>query len=263
MTTAWIETPRGAFRYDLAGQGEGPPLVLLHEMGGSMESWDAVWADLTAQRRVLRYDVRGFGQSIKLTGPLAMQDWLDDLAGLLDTLDLTGPIDLAGIALNGATALAFAAAHPDRVRRVLASSPATAIPAERQAGVRDLADRMEAEGMLPLAESLFHNYTEPMRQRDPAAFTAFRARWICNDPRSFADTYRMLADLDMEDALRSIAVPTRIIGGTHDPLRPPETTRAICDMIPDAEYRELETGHYFPVQTPALCRDTLLEWFAL
>ena len=57
----FIEANGVSLRYDV--QGSGPPLVLIHEMGGTMESWELVVPLLTAKRRVIRYDTRGAGFS--------------------------------------------------------------------------------------------------------------------------------------------------------------------------------------------------------
>ena len=67
----WIEVNGAALRYDLQGQGAST-LVLIHEMGGTLESWNDVLPPLTLRRRVLRYDTRGAGLSEKVRGPLSI-----------------------------------------------------------------------------------------------------------------------------------------------------------------------------------------------
>ena len=51
----------------VSGSGK-TTLVLVHEMGGTLDSWDQVMPALTNSRRVLRYDTRGAGLSAKLGG---------------------------------------------------------------------------------------------------------------------------------------------------------------------------------------------------
>jgi 3-oxoadipate enol-lactonase len=79
----FIEVNDVALRYELSGRGECT-LVLIHEMGGSLESWDEVAPVLAANRRVLRYDTRGAGLSAKVRGALSIDTMVDDLAALLD-----------------------------------------------------------------------------------------------------------------------------------------------------------------------------------
>ncbi|MBU6499173.1 MAG: hypothetical protein KGQ40_11660, partial [Rhodospirillales bacterium] len=62
--TDWIDLGDIALRFRLEGRGSSV-LVLVHEMGGTLESWDHVLPALLPGRRVLRYDTRGAGQSEK------------------------------------------------------------------------------------------------------------------------------------------------------------------------------------------------------
>ena len=67
-----------ALRYDLDGNGLST-LVLIHEMGGTLESWDLVAPLLSGKRRILRYDTRGAGLSQKVRGMLTIDAMVDDL----------------------------------------------------------------------------------------------------------------------------------------------------------------------------------------
>src|SRR5580700_4580023 len=109
----FIELDRIALRYELSGRGERT-LVLVHEMGGSLESWDEVAPKFAGSRRVLRHDTRGAGMSQKVRGVLGFETMADDIAALLDRLGISGKVALAGIAVGGAIALQFAARYPDR-----------------------------------------------------------------------------------------------------------------------------------------------------
>ena len=83
----WIEANGVSLRYELSGAGDDT-LVLVHELGGSLESWDDVLPEFQKHFRVLRYDQRGFGLSEKVKGPLDLNDMAADIAGLLDALAL-------------------------------------------------------------------------------------------------------------------------------------------------------------------------------
>ena len=120
---SWIEANGASLRYDLSGSGR-ETLVLIHEVGGCIESWDDALAAFQGQFRVLRYDQRGFGMSEK-TRVITMDGIVADLVALLDALRIAGSVHLAGCAMGAAIALAFAGRHPRRVSRVVAASPAT------------------------------------------------------------------------------------------------------------------------------------------
>src|SRR5579862_6712723 len=83
FTMNWIEVNGTALRYELSGAGS-TTLVLIHEMGGTLDSWDQGLKALNNSRRVLRYDTRGAGLSEKIAGAVTWNDMADDLKGLLD-----------------------------------------------------------------------------------------------------------------------------------------------------------------------------------
>ena len=58
----FVEVNGTALRYELSGRGVST-LVLIHEMGGTLESWDLVRFHLAGKRQILRYDTRGAGLS--------------------------------------------------------------------------------------------------------------------------------------------------------------------------------------------------------
>src|SRR6201991_3847534 len=103
----FIEANGVGLRCELTGTGERT-LVLVHEMGGSLESWDDVAPRFAQSRRVLRYDPRGAGLSQKVRGELTLDTMADDIAALLDHYGIAGKVALAGGGVGGARALAFA-----------------------------------------------------------------------------------------------------------------------------------------------------------
>src|ERR1700722_12717872 len=127
----WIEVNGTSLRYELSGSGK-TTLVLVHEMGGTLDSWDQVLPALNNTRRVLRYDTRGAGISEKIGGKVTFDDMADDIATLLDALAITGKVALAGTAVGAAIAIHFAARHATRAGALVVTSPATGVPAERR-----------------------------------------------------------------------------------------------------------------------------------
>src|SRR5262249_33511071 len=119
----FAEINGAGLRYELSGKGERT-LVLVHEMGGALESWEAAARGLPEPRRVLRYDCRGAGLSQKVRGTLSIDTMADDIAALLDHTGITGKVALAGIAVGGAVALHFAARHGARTTALAVGSPA-------------------------------------------------------------------------------------------------------------------------------------------
>lgn len=252
----FIEANGAGLRCELSGAGERT-LVLVHEMGGSLESWDDVAPRFAPSRRVLRYDTRGAGLSQKVRGELTLDTMADDIAALLDHYRIAGKVALAGVAVGGAIALHFAARHPRRTSAVVVGSPATGIAAERRVPALERLAKIEAAGMaFAVGDSMKGGYAEELRG-NLTRFERFQARWLGNDPSSYATVWRMLANADMDAELARLSCPVLVIGGSLDRVRPAPMAESIAKTIPGARYVELRTGHYMSVQTPELISDTI------
>ncbi|MBV9251657.1 MAG: alpha/beta fold hydrolase [Acetobacteraceae bacterium] len=247
----WIEVNGTSLRYELLGSGAAT-LVLIHEMGGTLESWDQVVPVVSNTRQVLRYDTRGAGLSEKIRGAVTWDDMAGDLKALLDVLEITGKVAVAGIAVGAGIAVHFAAQNPDRTGALVLHGPATGVTGERRQATLDRAAAVEAGRMRGVAEASLANSYPPVVRHDPDTFRQFRARWLGNDPRSFAAINRMLAAEDISDNLPRIGCPALVTAGTHDGLRPPSLIEPLSRRIPGAEFLELNTGHFASVQTPGL-----------
>lgn len=223
----WIEVNAARLRYDYR-RGDGT-LVLLHEMGGTLESFDALLSHLGERRGVLRYDQRGAGLSSNVTVPLAIDTPAADLAALLDALSIEGPVTLVGAAVGAAVAIRFAARFPQRVAALVLLAPATSVAPARRAATLEKIEQLERHGV-------------------PTALGGA----IRLDPMSYGATYRMLLGLDLEADLGRIGAPTLVIAGERDGFRPPSEVAALAAKMAGGRFVALDTGHVMAVETPAL-----------
>lgn len=246
----YVEVNGTALRYTRDGES-GPLIVMIHEMGGMIENWDDVVTLLGPNYRSLRYDTRGFGLSAKLTGDVDVVTLTDDLRALLDAESITEKVVVAGCALGAATALVFAARFPERSAATVVMSPVLDMaPADREPR-REALKGLLKDGMISIAEgALAAAYPEVLRARDPHRFQQFRARWLGNDPESFAAHYRMLIAMDISKDLHAVICPTLGICGTLDKFRSPAYVRGVLAPLRDMEFVEIETSHHQTVETP-------------
>ncbi len=254
----WMDVNGVSLRYELSGNAGAPTVLLVHELGGCLDSWDETLSAFQQHFRVLRYDQRGFGQSEKVSGTLKLDDMVADIAALLDALAITSPVRVVGSALGAGIAAAFAARHPKRVSRLVIQSLVTrSNPATRPHMVARAAE-VERTGMRAQAQaSLDRSYPDVLRG-DRSRFDTYRARWITNDPHSFAAINRMLLEMEVDPELSRIACPTLSIGCKHDSMRSPAMVEELTKMIPGARYAEADSGHFMHAQTPDLFAQMVL-----
>jgi 3-oxoadipate enol-lactonase len=247
----WIEVNGTSLRYEVSGGGPST-LVLVHEMGGTLDSWDQVLPALNNGRRVVRYDTRGAGLSEKIGGAVTWDQMAGDLAELLDALGVIGKVSVAGIAVGSAIAVHFAVRYPDRAAALVLHGPAVGVGEDRRQATLDRAAAVQAGGMRSVVETSLAASYPPVVRHNQAVFEAFRARWLGNDPESFAAINRMLAAENIEHELAEVRCPTLVTAGRHDGLRPRSVIEPMAGRIPGAHFLELNSGHFASVQTPGL-----------
>ena len=268
----WVEANGTSLRYELSGGGAST-VVLLHEIGMALESWDELVPMIQSGRRVLRYDLRGFGLSEKIRGSFTLDDEVADLKGLLDALDIHGPVTLVGGALGASIALRFAAAYPERTRALVlispifrvdpvVASPAATAPPPPPPG-SDPASLIEAHGI--------RSYLDERQQQAiyPAGLRTNAARWrrflgieLSGDPDSRAATLRMVArDGDASRDTSAVRCPTLVAATALFALGSPARIKADADAIAGAQFVVLQTGHLAALESPQLVAPMLLQFF--
>jgi len=118
MLPAAIETLPNGRRVRVARLGKGPPLVLLHGYPDTLQIWSELALRLAGEASVIAFDWPGLGQSEPWPGGATPFHLADRLATLLDAWGLDR-VDVAGLDMGGQPALAFAARHPGRIRRLV------------------------------------------------------------------------------------------------------------------------------------------------
>lgn len=105
--------------------GRGRPILFIHGLGASSAMFEPQVAAFRTGYRVLCPDLRGSGQSGRLTGPIAtiLDRQCDDIADLLDYLELKQVV-LCGVSYGGVVTYHFALRHPDKVRAIIITDSA-------------------------------------------------------------------------------------------------------------------------------------------
>src|SRR3954469_4318154 len=114
----YVDIGQVSLFFEEAGTG-ATPVVLLHELGGSSESWREVIPLLAPDRRVIAVDFRCAGRSEKPIGSFGISDLADDVEALLQSVGIADAVDMTGAALGSLVGALLAIRHPQRVRRLM------------------------------------------------------------------------------------------------------------------------------------------------
>jgi 3-oxoadipate enol-lactonase len=257
----WLEVNGTVLRYELR-PGDSLATVLIHEMGGALESWDAVWSLLPANQTVLRYDTRGAGLSEKLLDTPDIDSHVDDLAALLDRLGIMDPVVLAGVAVGAGIAIRFAARHPHRVHALIGMAPACGVaPAARDATIAR-ANLLREQGLRDIVPALLERTWPSPLQTDAERFATFRSRWLTADAASFAGIFAMLANMNLDEDLPKLPARSVLVAGTYDGLRPPEEIDRLARLAHHIQSVHVASGHFMHIQSPKCVATLILEFAA-
>jgi pimeloyl-ACP methyl ester carboxylesterase len=197
-------------------EGRGPLVVLIHGVGARLDNWDGVASRLTNEYRVLRYDLRGHGESTRAPGPYSLPLLANDLKALLDHVGESAA-NVAGHSLGGMIAQMLALRHSGHVHRLALLSAVAGRTKEERERVAARIDLIRTgDAGEHFRNSIPRWFSDAFIAANPDIIAAYAARNAGNDPDCYAAAYRVLALEDLDSELDQIHVPTLVATGEHD-----------------------------------------------
>ncbi len=233
--------------------GSGVALLWIHGFPFHREMWAPQIEALRSEARVIAPDLRGFGASERTPGPYTMEQYADDLARLLDALEVESAV-VGGLSMGGYVALALVRRHPDRVRALLLVDTRAEADTEEAREKRGATAALVREGGAPLwiDELLPQLLSEETLRERPEVVERLRRIMQAAHPDSIAAALAGMAGRpDSRDLLPRIRVPTVVIVGAHDAITPPEAAEATARAIPGARLVVIAgAGHVSSLERP-------------
>jgi pimeloyl-ACP methyl ester carboxylesterase len=239
------------------GPRDAPVVILLHGLGSSLHTWEPWAKDLSARFRVIRYDLPGFG----LTGADPTGDYSDArsiavLAALMDALSVQRA-SLIGNSMGGKLAWQFAAAHPDRMDKLILISPDGYASPGFEYGKKPEVPMVAR--VLPytlptflLRMNLVPAYGDPSRLTE-ATVTRYRDLMLAPGVRrALLDRTGQVMLEPPEPRLRQITAPTLLVWGEKDGLIPFSNAKDYLNAIPNVRLVSFPNpGHVPQEEDPA------------
>jgi pimeloyl-ACP methyl ester carboxylesterase len=255
MVDATIHYATSADGTSIAWTRFGSGDVDLVWLGGFVGHLEIVWEQALARRflerlgafaRVVAFDKRGQGLSDRPDRAVTMEEHADDLLAVMDAAGLERPV-LMGVSEGGPAALVFAAAHPDRLAKlVLYGTYARLLVDEDYPGIpHENIDNMRARALERWGDPIALHGFAPSMADDPA-FGAWWAR-LQRHGISRAGMQHLLdtwEQLDVRAALPSIRVPTLVMCHSSDKMTPLHWSEYLADHIEAARLVDLGPGDH-------------------
>jgi len=184
-----------------------------------------------------------------------MEQYADDVAGLLDALSIEDQVVFAGLSMGGYVGWQFWRKYSSRVKGlILCDTRAVADTTEVAAGRLEMAKRVLNEGPDPLVEAMVPKlFGEPTVKNRPEVVESLRAVMLSSDRRAVAAAARGMAERpDVTSMLGGIDCPSLVIVGRLDAISTPEEMRSIAEALPRVGYVEIaDSGHMTTMENPA------------
>jgi 3-oxoadipate enol-lactonase len=247
--------------------GEGPVVLFLHGFPFDKSMWDGQIKDFTAAGfRAVVPDLRGLGETKAIAEISTMDDMGSDAAALLDQLEVDQAI-VCGLSMGGYVACEFANLFSNRLHGlVLAGTRAPADNEQEKAGREQQVQTMLRAGMVPISIATVPKLlAERTRTEKPDVVKGVRAMITRSDPKGSAAAQRgMAARRDYTDDLAEINVPTLIIVGREDPIRPVSDAEFMHQRIRNSRLEIIEdAAHMTNMEQPEKFNRVVIDFLQL
>lgn len=249
---AWVEALDTAIYYEATGSPRDRPVLFLHELGGSHESWSSL-VGLLDSCHCVSVDLPGAGRSEKRQGNRSLVELAAVMRALMIQIAPGRRWNLVGSALGSFVALVLARDHPELIETVTVCAVVPTIDAPTGAYLRDRVKRIEQGGMAAVTQySLANSLTRKLPLPTDAFRRDYEYAFRCQDPDGYGLLSLALADFEGgADYLAGIGVPALVMAGAHDFIWPPALVKSVAAAIPGAAFHVLEDGgHFAHVQCP-------------
>lgn len=238
-------------------EGAGAPLVFLHGFPLSHAMWRGQLEVFSATHRVIAPDLRGHGQTSVTEGTVTMREMADDVANLLDSINVLEPITLCGLSMGGYVAWEFWRRHRSRLARMILCDTRAIADTEQVVRARQMmAAQVEvagSNGAQIAADSMLSKLMAPQAYDEQCDLVDFVQQMILNTaPQGIAATQRGMAErIDMTQLLAEIEVPTLVLCGVKDEISPPAEMQQFAEAMPNAQFVAVgAAGHLAPLEQP-------------
>ncbi|MGF6118805.1 3-oxoadipate enol-lactonase [Janthinobacterium lividum] len=236
--------------YRTDGERSKPCLVLSNSLGTDLSMWDAQAAALAGDFFVVRYDTRGHGRSASGSAPFGIGRLGLDVVALLDHLDIARAA-FCGISMGGLTGQWLGIHQPQRLTKLVLANTAARIGGAAPWQLR--AEQVRRDGMAAVAGSAAARwFTPPFIAREAATVARLTGILRSQDAGGYAACCDMLAQADLHACVGTIALPTLIIAGEHDPVTTVDDGRWLQQQIAGARLASLPASHISNIEAADL-----------
>tara|TARA_R110002167_G_scaffold100794_2_gene262784 strand:- start:19386 stop:20186 length:801 start_codon:yes stop_codon:yes gene_type:complete len=234
-----------------------PTLVFANSLGTTLDLWQKVVPLLPDGLRIIRYDLRGHGQSEVPDGPYSMGQMVSDAQTVCDAFDVQDAMFI-GLSVGGMIAQGLAVKRPDIIRCVVLSNTAAKIGNPQL--WQDRIDAVHAHGMAALSDSIMQRWFGRDFYGTPD-MAPWQAMVSATNPAGYAGVCAAIAGTDFYTPTSGLRIPALGIAGGQDAATPADLVRETVDLIPGSQLEVMpRCGHLPCAEDPVTYADILTDF---
>lgn len=233
--------------YRLDGDPSGAPLVFANSLGTNLHMWDPIMDLLPDGLRILRYDMRGHGESEVPEPPYSMGALVRDIEQLLDMLEFRNCL-FVGLSVGGLVAQGLSVKRLDLVRAAVLSNTGAKIGT---AEIWDGRINMIRDGGLEAVvdATMERWFTKSFRQSPELHH--WSGMMLSTPVDGYIGCAEAIKGTDFYTPTSGLRLPTLGIAGSDDGATPPDLVRETVDLVPGSEFALIrKAGHLPHVEQP-------------
>lgn len=223
-------------------QGDGPPLILIHGIGGDHTQMDVITKPLSKHFKTIALDCRGHGKSDK-PDHYALQDHVNDILGIMDYYQIQTTY-LLGVSMGSYISQAVAIAAPQKIEKLILTVPkSNGLTSSVQRLMKEHAKDLEGLNMHDTTLALLKYMTyDPERMKEH--IDIFETNL---SPEQFTAANKALTNFDFRKGLPKVTAKTLVISGKYDGLNPPSEGKECASLIPNTTFVEMHYSGHAPM----------------
>jgi 3-oxoadipate enol-lactonase len=244
--------------YEVAGSGE--PVLLIHGLGGSSNTWTPLRAAF-ARKHCVALDLPGSARSARVEGALSIEVFVNAVLKVMAKAGVER-VHVAAHSMGTIVAAHLAAAHPEKVASLALFGPLLAPPEPARIAIRARAAKAREGDMQAIADQLLiGSISSETKAKKPAVVAFVRESLMRQYPEGYAKSCEALAEMQPADTTR-IVCPTLLVTGEEDAVAPPQSVRMMGQKIAGSRVEILRgCGHWTPVEKPEECVSILNRFY--
>ncbi len=217
--------------YEFSGRKWGEVIMLSHSLASSLAMWNPQMAALRAFYKVLRYDIRGHGQTEAPEGSYTLEQLGEDALALLDALKVD-QVHWVGLSMGGMIGQILALNHADRLKSLALCDTTAVVPPEAHEIWEERIRTARQEGMQALVEeTLSRWFTQAYLAQNPPEVEEIRRIFLATPVAGYVGCSQAIRQLNVLDRLPQIKRPTLIMVGREDAGTPVADAQAMHQAI--------------------------------